>query len=306
MKKKSSDRTKWPIRFTFLFCTLLPLNAALFAQVDKPASKDEVTTKTSKPVKNTFENIWIIDNQTIIVPIKGTFQMDIMHRFGTVKNGYEDFWGFFAPSNIRLGFNYVPLKKLLVGLSITKANISWEAYGKYAILQQTPGKSPVSITYYGNAAIDTRSKDNFVNFSDRLMYFNQLLIARKINDRISLQLGPSLTHVNVVDGYFYEPGKYQGQMKHNHFAVSLAGRYKLKESMGIIFNYDQPITKHPTNNPAPNLALGLEFNTSAHAFQFFVGNYSYITPSRNNYFNQNDYSKGEFLIGFNITRLWNY
>lgn len=33
-----------------------------------------------------------------------------MHRFGSVKNGYKDFFGLFAPSNIRLGFSYVPIK----------------------------------------------------------------------------------------------------------------------------------------------------------------------------------------------------
>jgi len=222
------------------------------------------------------------------------------------KNGYEDFWGFFAPSNIRLGFNYVPLSKLMVGASITKANMTWEGYAKYAILQQTPGKYPVSITYYGDIAVDSRSADNFITSSDRLMYFNQIIIARKINSWFSLQVSPGYTHVNRVDGYFYEPGKYKGQMKHDHFSISTAGRFKIKESMAVIFNYDQPLTKHPTNNPYPNLALGLELATSAHSFQFFAGNYNYITPSRNNYYNQNDYSKGEFLIGFNITRLWNY
>jgi hypothetical protein len=61
-----------------------------------------------------------------------------------------------------------------------------------------------------------------------------------------------------------------------------------------------------SGNPRPNVSFGLELSTSAHAFQFFLGNYASITPQRNNYFNKNDYTNGEFLIGFNITRLWNY
>ncbi len=80
--------------------------------------------------------------------------------------------------------------------------------------------------------------------------------------------------------------------------------------MAIIANYDQPITKHAVNNPNPNLSAGLEINTSGHTFQVFLGNYYFITPSRNNYFNQNNptgyHSLGNFLIGFNITRLWNF
>jgi hypothetical protein len=252
-----------------------------------------------------------------MVPIKKTFEMDIMHRFGTVNKGYEDFYGFFAPSNIRLGFNYVPVNNLLVGISITKSNMTWEAYGKYALLKQTKGKYPVSITYFADAAIDTRNKDNFVHSSDRLMYFHQLLIARKVTDKLSLQVAPSVSHINVVNGFFKSvrtsstgadsiKSVLAGEMKHEHVAVAFSGRYLLKPAMAVIVNVDQPITKHVSGNPKPNISFGLELSTSAHAFQFFLGNYSYITPQRNNFFNQNDYTKREFLIGFNITRLWNY
>ena len=59
-------------------------------------------------------------------------------------------------------------------------------------------------------------------------------------------------------------------------------------------------------NPHPNLSIGMEVSTSAHAFQFFIGNYYYLSPQQNNMYNRNDYSEGQFLIGFNITRLWNY
>lgn len=279
-------------------------NAQDSAKAEEPVV---APVKKAKPVKNTFSSIWIIDNQTVMVPIKGTFEMDILHRFGTVKNGYKDFWGFFAPSNIRLGFEYVPINNLMVGLSITKANMTWDGYAKYAIIKQTPGKYPVSVTYFGDISVDTRTKDNFVHGSDRLMYFNQLIIARKVSDRLSVQVSPNHTHVNFVDGYFYEPGKYRGVKNHDHIAMAFAGKFKIKENMSLIANYDQPITKHRSGNPAPNVSFGLELSTSSHAFQFFLGNFGSITPQRNNYFNQNDpHFISQYLIGFNITRLWNY
>jgi hypothetical protein len=76
--------------------------------------------------------------------------------------------------------------------------------------------------------------------------------------------------------------------------------------MFLIANYDQPLTQHPMNNPNPNLSLGLDFKTSGHEFQLFAGNYGFILPQNNNMYNQNDYTKGQFLIGFNISRLWNF
>jgi hypothetical protein len=278
----------------------------LLLAVIQPGYAQETPRKKAKPVKNTFESIWIIDNQTVIVPVKKTFEMDIMHRFGTVDKGYKDFFGLFASSNIRLGFNYVPINKLLIGISITKTNKTWEGYAKYAIIEQTKGKYPVSVSFYANAAVDTREKDNFRYFSDRLMYFEQIIIARKITDKISLQVAPSVSHINVIDGYFSSPGKVKGVMKHDHFAVAVSGRYKIKQSMSLLVNYDQPITKHPSNNPNPNISIGLEMGTGGHSFQFFAGNYYSMTPSRNNFFNHNDYKERQFLIGFNITRLWNY
>jgi hypothetical protein len=147
--------------------------------------------------------------------------------------------------------------------------------------------------------------------------FNQLIIARKITPKLSLQLAPSWTHQNAVLGYYERIDSatkvVKGQMKHDHFAISLAGRYKLTEVTSVIFNYDQPLTKHKTSNPSPNISFGLEFNTSNHAFQLFLGNYSFLSPQRNNLENQNYYknedgniSIRQFLIGFNVTRLWNY
>ena len=288
---------RWVMWSSIVFC------GPAYGQEDSTAP----APKKPKPVKNTFESQWVIDNQTVMVPIKGTFEMDFQHRFGVVKNGYKDFFGLFASSNIRLGATYVPIDKLQVGLGLDKYKMIWDVNWKYSILQQmTTGRWPVSVTYFGSMATDTRPADNFLHFSDRLTYFHQIIVARKINDKFSAEIAPSLSHTNVVNGFYSSPGKVSPERHHNHYAVAFNGRYKLKESMAIIANYDQPITKHTTGNPNPNISLGMEVTTSAHSFQFFVGNYYFLSPQQNNMYNGNDYTKGEFLIGFNITRLWNY
>lgn len=319
-------------------CLLLMMNFGLFvlAQDTDSTARENVqnsdtanqvgTVKKVKPVKSTFESIWIIDNQTVMVPIKKSFEMDIMHRFGTLEEGYKTFYGIFETSMIRLGFSYVPIDKLLVGISIGRYNMTWEGYAKYAIVKQTNGKIPVSVTYYGNVAVDTRTKDNFYNKSDRFMYFNQVLIARKFSNKFSVQVAPSLTHQNIVQGYWKTSGSladstYKAvvdqEMEHNHFAIAVSARYKFKEGMSLLFNYDQPLTKHVTDNPHPNLSLGIEFTTSSHCFQLFFTNFYYLIAQQNNLFNKNNpitikglnditFYPQNFLIGFNITRLWNY
>jgi hypothetical protein len=293
-------------------------------QTDSTAAAEEPAKPARlKPVKNTFESQWIIDNQTVMVPIRKTFEMDIMHRFGTVKNGYDDFWGFFAPSNIRLGVSYAPINKLSLGVGITKSNMLWDGSAKYSIIQQTKGKYPLSVTYYGNVSYDTRKdKDGslFRYRSDRVMFYNSLILARKINDKLSVQLAPNISHQNSVYGYYKQVDSatkvIAGEMDHNHWAVGFSARYKVTTVTSVLVNYDQPLTsadgftwlfgKHQTNNPRPNISFGFEFSTGSHAFQLFAGNYSFLSPQRNNLYNKNDYTHGQFLIGFNVTRLWNY
>ena len=285
-----------------LFMLLMAGTRILFAQ-----DSTVQVSKSSKPVKNTFHSVWIIDNQTVMVPIKGTFEADFQHRFGTINNGYDDFWGLFASSNIRLGFNYAPIDKLYVGFGITKFNMVWDFNAKYALLQQTQDNSmPVSVTLFGNMAIDTRKASNFNYTVDRFSYFSQVMVARKFNDKFSAQVSPSLTWFNNVEAYVDSKGELQNKMNHAHFAIAFMGRYRISDKFGLIANYDQPLTAHTTNNPHPNIALGIEMTTSSHAFQVFMGNYNAIVPQYNNKFNQNDFRDWEFVIGFNITRLWNF
>jgi hypothetical protein len=338
MKPKINKPKRWIGVGIYLVSCLFLLPETLTAQDSTVVAIETTTPAKSKPVKNTFQSVWIIDNQTVLVPVKKTFEMDIQHRFGTVKKGYEDFWGFFAPSNIRIGFSYVPVNKLNVGIGFTKTTAAiipgqstssvsgplWDGSLKYSIITQTKGMYPVSVTYYGNAAYNTKKDkehDVYRNYSDRLSYFHQLIIARKVTDKLSLQVAPSVSHHNVVNGYFLKLNdstlKVEPDMKFDHFAVSFSARYKLTNVTSVMVNYDQPITKHVSNNPNPSLSFGLEFNTSSHSFQLFATNYFYLVPQINNLYNTNSPFKytdaannkiegGKFLIGFNITRLWNY
>ena len=279
------------------------------------AQEEEVIVEpVNKPVRNTFESSLLIDNHTVMVPVKGTFQFDMQHRFGTLQNGFDDLFGLYAPSNIRLGFNYAPIEKLSIGFGFTKANNLLDLSAKYNLLNQyTHGwTAPVSVTYFGLMAYDPRSVDDreVYHVSDRLSFFHQLIIARKFNDWLSLQIAPSLTHYNL---------QIDRTLRNDHFAVAVGAQVKVTSVMSIIAGIDQPLTKHndgnPSPNPNPNISLGIQLSTSSHAFQIFIGNYNRLVPQENNmYFQGNYYDSFEsfwdnfgerFRLGFNITRLWN-
>jgi Membrane bound beta barrel domain (DUF5777) len=305
MKKyKNNTVSRLILRCCFVLVLLVFASTGAIVAQD---STSATVTKKAKPVKNTFGSSWIMDNQSVMVPMKGSLQMDIQHRFGIVNNGAKDLWGVFAPSNIRIGLGYAPINKLYVSSGITKEKMMIDFGAKYALLQQTTDNSmPVSLTYFGNMVIEARESDDYVNWVDRLSYFNQLILARKITEKFSAQVAPSLSWYNNVEAYVDSKGDIQPKMENMHLAISFAGRYKITEKSAITVGYDQPLTQHTTNNPHPNICFGFETTTSSHAFQVYAGNYYSIVPQANNMYNQNDFTKGQFLIGFNITRLWNY
>ncbi|MEO8854589.1 MAG: DUF5777 family beta-barrel protein [Ginsengibacter sp.] len=321
---------------TIAFCGLMIMNLAVVAQdstkvinasmikvdtasLTKVGSTDstksdsvdtEPVVKRKSFVKETFDGNYLIDNQTVMVPVKGSFIFSFQHRFGIVNNGFTDLFGIYANAIVRLGFSYVLVKNLQIGFGLVSGRMQADWNVKYALLKQTKDNAmPVSVSYFGNAVMDTRKRNAttlFVTVSDRLSYFNQIIIARKFSDKLSIQVSPSLSHFNNLEGYLDSSGKVQPLMKNNFFAISFSGRYKISPQSSIIVNYDQPLTQIPANNPHPNISIGLEVRTSGHDFEFFAGNYSAILPQNNIMYNQNDYTKGQFLIGFNITRLWNF
>ncbi len=306
----------------FLMGALFISGNEVYAQHDSTAAVVKEAPPKPRPVKNTFQSGQIIDAQTVMVPVKGTFEADIQHRFGSVQKGYQDLWGIYGIADIRFGFLYTPIKNLEIGFGITKVNMLWDGSAKYSIIRQDNVRFPVSVTYYGNMAVKTvQNPDNvlFLYNSQRWSFYNELMIARKINDKLSIQIAFSMSHQNSVPGYYTKVDTSNvlfKEQKFNMYTFTFCTRYKLTEGTSFIFDWDQPLTAFAMGNPHPNFAFGFEFNTSGHTFQLFADNYTLLNPQQNSLYNANNpfgYTEngtkvpgGQFQIGFNITRLWNF
>jgi hypothetical protein len=272
---------------------LLVLPAFIFAQ-DKKDDKDQ--TK-EKPERAAFESATLIDNATNVLYQKNTLEIQMSHRFGLLNGGTNDLAGFWAPANIRIGLSYSITDRITVGYGTTKFNRLQDFNLKVGLLRQTRSNSmPISVSYYGNFTIDARTKDNFNLIQDRYSYFNQLIIAKRFNRNFSAQVTASVSHYNLV-----EP-----TAKNDMVSISYGGRYKISPQTSILADISQPITAFYSGNPHPGVSLGFEFATSGHAFQLFATNYSGIVQQKNYMFNNNDFFNGDFMIGFNITRKYNF
>jgi hypothetical protein len=283
------------LRILILAFFILPL--ITFSQKDK----DTIKEKLERPA---YESSFIIDNPTNVLFNKNALEVTMQHRFGIINTDKNDLAGFWGASNIRIGLSYAIHERLTLGFGTTKdkrlQDFSWKA----ALLRQTrSSKVPVSVSYYGNFTIDMRLAKNFIAEQHRYSYFNQVVIARRFSPNISLQIAPSISHFNFV----------KTGMQNDRIAVAVGGRVKISPQTSILFDYSQPITQFDADPDFPNvdlnlpgISLGVEFATSAHAFQIFITNLDGIVPQQNYMHNTNDFFNGDVLIGFNITRLYNF
>jgi len=294
-----------------LSCLLVFAFGSVLAQENATEIK-----KVDKPVRSPFESGYLIDNQTTLIQPVKTLEFAIQHKFGSVENGHSDLWGLYAPSaNIRLALNYVVAENIQIGLGVTKGGTADENAlkmitdfnAKWTILEQTRNNTvPIALAVYGNIAIDGRDKDIFeydYGFSDRLSSFAQVIVGRKFNDEISLQTGLSYSHFNLID-----KGSY-----HDKLGVHFNGRFKVSPQGSIIFNFDAPIDlisldseADDYKNSKPNLSFGYEISTSTHAFQIYMGNSKGLIQQDIMVNNSNKIDLDNFMIGFTITRLWNF
>lgn len=287
------------IALTFTFIFLLCIS--LIGQEEE---------KKDKPVRSPFASGILIDNQTNVIPTKGTLEMLIQHRFGGMDNGISDVWGIYAPgANIRIGFNYSILDNLMVGYGLTKKNMYSDFQIKYNILEQTRKNTiPVAVTLFANAAINGNNENVFgenYNFGNRFSYFSQLIVGRKFTSWLTVQAHASFTHFNKVDE----------SRDHDVIGTGLNGRINFSPQSSFVFQYDIPlkimgISEHLEleNHAKPNLGFGYEVATSTHAFQIYITTADGILPQDIYLYNQNDWTDGlsGLMFGFTITRLWSF
>jgi len=283
------------------------------------AQETETEKAIDKPVRSPFESGYLIDNQTTVIQPVNTLEFAIQHKFGSFENGSSDLFGLYAAgANIRLGLNYVVANNVQVGIGVTKERMTTDFNAKWTILEQTRNNTvPLALALYGNIAIDGRDKDQLnpfdesqteYEFSNRLSSFAQVIVGRKISDVVSLQAGVSFSHYNLIDY-----GNY-----HDKVGVHLNGRFKVTPQGSIIFNFDAPLdldyldSAKNYNNPEPNFSLGYEISTSTHAFQIYAGNSNgliqqdIMVNNTTNVLNDGFINIKKYMIGFTITRLWNF
>ena len=264
-----------------------------YSQDDLLTSLDstQVEEKYSTAV---FKALQLVTLQTTKMPAKKEFYFVVSHRFGTVKDGLDSFFGL-DEATTKLGGIYGVTDWLSVSLSRHTLSKMYEVGGKYRMMRQND-HFPLDIVGYSVADINTfLEEDDYPGLESkhRFTYVQQLLISRKISEKVSLELIPSFIHKNL-----YNPDIEND----NQFSFGGGGRYKITKRLSVnleyVYNFDKPGFYQ---NP---LSLGLDVETGGHVFQLLFTNSQAMSESGYLTNASGDWSKGDFFFGFNLYRVF--
>ena len=282
------------VSLTALLLLLVSIHTAaqtvdLFTEDNKTISTD-ITTGTFKATR-------IVNGQSIENVGSGVLDFRILHRFGALNQGGYNFFGL-DQATMRLGLDYGINNRLMVGIGRSTFEKQYDAFLKYKIIRQQKGAKniPFSLSY-ASSVIYKSLRDATTTYtpytSDKFSYANQLLLASKINDYLSIQLTPTLIHYNMVE---------TKTIPNDFYSLGFGFRQRVSKRVNITTEYFYRFNKlDGYYNP---LSVGVDIETGGHVFQLHVSNSTGMTERTFINETTGSWGKGDLRFGFNISRVF--
>lgn len=259
-------------------------------------------TPAKEWITGAFKSSRVINNQSTELIGRGVLDFRILHRFGFINSGSNNFFGL-DQARMRLGFDYGITENLTLGIGRSTYQKEIDGLIKFRIIQQQKGAKeiPVSLVWVSGIVVNTTkvsSPEPAKSFSDRTAYYHELLIGRKCNDKFSLQLIPAWVHRKVIAFASVDD-------KTNVYAIGLGARYKLSKRVALVIDYNYVVTGINKNEFVNPLAVGIDIETGGHVFQLHFSNT--IGMNEKAFLTQtiNKWERGDINFGFNISRVFN-
>jgi hypothetical protein len=275
------------------------------AQEDDDFFSDD--TEETKTYERAFSSTRIINGHSAETLEAGELEFRIEHRFGDVageNGGAQAMFGFDNSTDIRFAFEYGLTDKMMIGLGRNKGagnpyRSLLDGLYKYRFLSQGEN-APLSMAILGVAAYTymTASEEitdvsYFPKAAHRFAYVTQLNISRTFDGKASLALMPTVVHRNYV----------ASDDQNTLFAIGAAARVSVSKKLGINLEYyhvmDDPNLRPEAMN---SLSIAFDYSTFGHNFKIDITNSRGFGEAQFVTGTVSDWAKGQFRLGFAITR----
>lgn len=279
-----------------------------------------LAAQDNEPVYQTFKDRRLINVHSVETLPARKLDIRIAHRFGDLageQGGFQTFFGLENATDVMIGAEYGVTDRFTAGLFRTKgAGTTPEGdqglrqllngVFKYRLLRQTTsGSIPVSVSAVGVVSLSTAKRidgqpeliRSFPEFSHRMATNWELILARKFSEGFALQFIPAYTHRNLVT---FED-------ENGLFSVGAAMRVQFTKVIGLIADITIPINERRATGQGYYLpfGFGLEWETGGHVFQLNLTNARAIMETDYIPYTTSSWGRGEFRLGFTISRLFN-
>lgn len=275
-----------------LLLFLLPLG--MFAQDDLLNEIDTATSGKSK-VESAFKALKIVNLESTKLASKGDLYFIVAHRFGSVKDGFEGFYGL-DQAVTQLKFVY-GLNDWFT-ISGARSEIAYDFSGKFLLKSQETNGFPVAIAGFTSLAINNTLKESLypeMKFDNRLVYVAQLLVSRKFNNKLSLQISPTYFHENFV---------IDDNQDNSQYAIGMGGRYKFAKRWSLNIDYAAHLNRSRSSQFRDPLSIGVDLETGGHVFQMHFSSSQGIHEAGFLGNSTGDWGRGDVFFGFNLLRVF--
>jgi hypothetical protein len=297
---------RYLVNSLLVLCIVSLFSCNLNAQdLDDLLSDLQSEVATSQDVIATFKATRVINGHSVEMLAKGDLEFRIAHRFGRLNTGAVDLWGLDLADN-RIGLDYGITNWLMTGIGRSSFNNVVDYFLKARITrQQTQPQNLLqhfSINWYSNVMLDGRPNPLgswTEDIDQRFSYAHQLIIAKKINDRFSLQITPTAIYESYVP---------TAEDQNLRFALGTAGRVKLTNRVAITaehflripFNGSDISPDFQQNNNS--FSVGFDIETGGHVFQLHFTNSRSMVERGFIQQTNGTWANNDIHFGFNITR----
>lgn len=287
-----------------LFALMFPICA--FAQDDLLSEIDVQKTNTNEV--SAFKSLKIVNLESTKLVGKGDFYFIVAHRFDYLNKGFDDFFGL-DNANTQLKFAFGLKDWLTVHVSRSGFQETYDLGIKYLLISQKTEGFPLTIVGFNSLAINTEMKKvNYplIQFENRLTYVTQLLISRKVTEKLSLEIAPAYFHENIVRDILDENNEVvlPNPQDNNQYAIGLGGRYKFAKRWSVNMDYAAHLNRASQSVYKNPLSIGVDLETGGHVFQMHFTNSKAMHESGFLGQTTGDWSKGEISFGFNLVRVF--
>jgi len=251
-----------------------------------------------------FKGTKIVNGQSVELPSNGVLKFNIQHRFGPLNSGLYNLYGL-DYAQVRFSLEYGLRDWFALGVGRSSVSKTIDGNLKIRLKRQVKGSEYFPVTLVVNSAVYLRQYTSnqqssaYFLFTDQLIYTHQLLLARKINRNLSIQITPTFIHFNLIDNSQLPTDiEYK---KNDNLSLGIGGRQKITKRMSInaetflqLYNYDNQNV----------ISIGFDIETGGHIFQLHLSNSpamiepEFVTNTYGSFFN------GDIYFGFNISRIF--